>query len=62
VRIDDQGEVLVAGPGVMDGYHERRPATDVVLRQGWLSTGDRGVLEPDGRLRILTRRPERPAP
>jgi long-chain acyl-CoA synthetase len=62
VRVDDHGEVLVAGPGVMDGYHERRPDTDVVLRQGWLSTGDRGVLEPDGRLRILTRRPERPAP
>jgi long-chain acyl-CoA synthetase len=62
VRIDDNGEVLVAGPGVMDGYHERRLDTDAVLRQGWLSTGDLGVIELDGRLRILTRRTGRPAP
>jgi long-chain acyl-CoA synthetase len=55
VRIDD-GAVLVAGPGVMDGYHERHLDTEAVLRQGWLFTGDLGVLENDGRLRILTRR------
>jgi long-chain acyl-CoA synthetase len=59
VRIDDAGEVLVAGPGVMDGYHERSRDTDAVLRHGWLSTGDFGVLEPDGRLRILAPRTAR---
>jgi long-chain acyl-CoA synthetase len=62
VRIDDDGQVLVTGPGVMDGYHERQPDTDAVLRHGWLSTGDRGVLDADGRLRILARRTVRPDP
>jgi long-chain acyl-CoA synthetase len=60
VRIDD-GAVLVAGPGIMDGYHERPLDTDAVLRQGWLFTGDLGVLENDGRLRILARRSRSPA-
>jgi long-chain acyl-CoA synthetase len=60
VRLDD-GEVLVSGPGLMDGYHGRRLDTDAVLRQGWLHTGDSGVLDADGRLRILGRRAARPA-
>jgi long-chain acyl-CoA synthetase len=61
VRIDDDGEVLVAGPGLMDGYHGRRLDTDAVLRQGWLRTGDSGALDADGRLRVLGRRAARPA-
>lgn len=60
VRVDDDGEVLVSGPGLMDGYHGRRVDTDAVLRQGWLRTGDSGVLDADGRLRILGRRAARP--
>jgi long-chain acyl-CoA synthetase len=53
--------VLVAGPGLMDGYQGRRLDTDAVLRQGWLRTGDSGVLDADGRLRVLGRRAARPA-
>jgi long-chain acyl-CoA synthetase len=60
VRIDDDGEVLVSGPGLMDGYHGRRVDTDAVLRQGWLRTGDAGALDGDGHLRILGRRAARP--
>lgn len=55
VRIADDGEVLVSGPGVMDGYHERRLDTAAVLRNGWLATGDSGVMDADGRLQILGR-------
>jgi long-chain acyl-CoA synthetase len=62
VRIDERGQVLVAGPGLMDGYDGRATDTDAVLRQGWLSTGDLGVLEPDGRLRLTTSRTARPGP
>jgi long-chain acyl-CoA synthetase len=55
VRIEDDGEVMVAGPGVMEGYHDRRADTAAVLRNGWLSTGDSGVIDSEGRLRILGR-------
>ncbi|WP_191908006.1 AMP-binding protein [Nocardioides cynanchi] len=59
IRITDDGEVQVAGPGLMEGYHGRRLDTATVLRRGWLSTGDAGVLDEDGRLRILGRRAAR---
>jgi long-chain acyl-CoA synthetase len=61
VRISEDGEVMVSGPGVMEGYHGRRADTAAVLRQGWLATGDSGALDRDGRLRILGRRAARPA-
>ena len=55
VRISDDGEILVAGPGLMDGYHGRRADTAAVLDQGWWRTGDAGVLDAEGRLRVLGR-------
>lgn len=55
VRIADDGEILVSGPGLMDGYHRRRAETAAALRQGWLHTGDVGVLDTQGRLRVLGR-------
>ncbi len=61
IRVTDDGEVLVAGPGLMDGYHGRRLDTRAVLGNGWLATGDSGVLDGDARLRILGRRAARPA-
>jgi long-chain acyl-CoA synthetase len=53
VRIADDGEILVAGPGLMDGYHGRRVPR--VVDGGWLHTGDSGVLDAQGRLRVLGR-------
>jgi len=53
VRIADDGEVLVAGPGLMEGYHGRRVRR--VAEGGWLHTGDAGILDPEGRLRVLGR-------
>ena len=43
------------GPGVMDGYHGRRADTEAVLDQGWLRTGDAGLLDEEGRLRVFGR-------
>jgi len=55
VRISADGEIEVAGPGVMDGYHARRAESEAALDQGWLRTGDAGVLDTEGRLRVLGR-------
>ncbi|MHC5212899.1 MAG: class I adenylate-forming enzyme family protein, partial [Planctomycetota bacterium] len=51
----EDGEVEVRGPSVFPGYWRRPAATQAVLRDGWLSTGDRGLLEADGTLRLLGR-------
>ncbi len=59
VRVADDGEILVAGPGVMEGYHRRRADTAAVLRQGWWHSGDTGALDGEGRLRVLGRQPTR---
>jgi len=55
VRISSDGEILVSGPGLMDGYHGRRAGTPAEPEHGWLRTGDAGVLDNGGRLRVLGR-------
>jgi long-chain acyl-CoA synthetase len=59
VRISADGEIHVAGPGLTDGYHGRRIDVAGLLDQGWLRTGDAGVLDAEGRLRVLGRLVER---
>ena len=50
------GEILVKGPSVMVGYYQLPEATAAALdAEGWLATGDLGVLEADGRLRFIGR-------
>jgi long-chain acyl-CoA synthetase len=50
------GEVCVRGPQVMTGYKDRPEETAAVLREGWLRTGDIGVLDEDGYLAIVDRK------
>lgn len=52
---DEPGEVQVRGDGVMAGYWHASDATEAVLRGGWLHTGDVGILDSDGYLRIVDR-------
>jgi long-chain acyl-CoA synthetase len=56
LQIADNGEVLVRSPGLLKEYHRNRDATAQVRdADGWFHTGDAGMLEGDGHLRIIDR-------
>ncbi|CAN7326000.1 long-chain-fatty-acid--CoA ligase FadD1 [Pseudomonas solani] len=51
------GELCVKGPQVMKGYWQRQDATDEILSaDGWLKTGDIGLIQEDGYMRIVDRK------
>jgi acyl-CoA synthetase (AMP-forming)/AMP-acid ligase II len=53
-KVGEEGEVTVNGPAVMDGYLGDELGTARALREGWLWTGDRGVIA-NGRLHLTGR-------
>src|SRR6185436_14452323 len=60
VKIDDPddngvGEVLARGQNIMLGYYNNEEATEAVLQDRWLRTGDLGKLDEDGNLYIVGR-------
>jgi long-chain acyl-CoA synthetase len=56
VRIGESGEVQVKGPGVFVGYYKQEDATrDAMTPDGWLKTGDAGLVDPRGHLAIIDR-------
>lgn len=56
VAFGEPGELWVRGPQVMLGYWQRPEATDEVLKEGWLATGDIATLDEQGFLRIVDRK------
>ncbi|ROS62510.1 long-chain acyl-CoA synthetase [Frigoribacterium sp. PhB160] len=58
LRVDDDGEVLVKGVNVFDGYWHDEAETAAVLQDGWFRTGDLGTLDAEGYLTITGRKKE----
>jgi len=56
VKIAEDGEILVRGELVMHGYWRNEAETARVLKNGWLHTGDIGLIDEKGRIKITDRK------
>jgi long-chain acyl-CoA synthetase len=55
IKIGEGGEVLIKSPGVFQGYYKNPEATSETLKNGWLHTGDAGIIDKDKHLIIIDR-------
>ncbi len=54
--IGEEGEIIIRGPQVMQGYWNRKEESEEVLNDGYMYTGDLGTMDEDGYLRIVGRK------
>lgn len=52
----ESGEIQIKGPQVMAGYYNKPQETMKTIKDGWLCTGDIGMMDPDGYFRIVDRK------
>ncbi len=55
IKISDSGEILTKGPTVFAGYYKNQEATAKTMEDGWLKTGDQGMIDEDGHLVMIDR-------
>ena len=58
VRLDEDGEILVRSPFLMDGYFDDPEATAAAFEDGWFRMGDLGSVDDEGYLSIIGRKKE----
>ncbi len=56
LKIADDGEILIKGPNIFDGYHNQASTSFGAVEDGWLHTGDLGSIDEDGYLSITGRK------
>lgn len=58
VKLAEDGELLVRGPNIFQGYYQNKEATDATIIDGWLHTGDLASIDDEGYVSITGRKKE----